>query len=160
MSIFNHRTHGTLEPNLLHWTRDSLILLSPTIMKDYHIAHLILFILQISLTVTQPVVIFDSYHLPYYYLPGIAGMPTLFLLLDYGYSKSRHRQRPLIDAKKLVFTFIASISIGLLSFASHSIHFFPSLNSILLVVVLTPVWWVNASRIYYSRQRVVVARGM
>ena len=87
-------------------------------------------------------------------------MPTLFLLLDYGYSRFQHRQRPLIDAKKLVFISIASILIGGFSCASHFIHFFPPLDFILLVAVLIPVHWVNAPRIYYSRKKNWVSRGM
>ena len=153
---FIHRTQGTLEPNLLHWTRDSLVLLWPTIMKDHQIVPFILFILQISLsTITGLLGAFYGY-----IFSGIAGIAALFTLLTYGCGRYRHREGPSVGAKKWVVVSMVSILISLFSIASSFIPFFPFLDITLLVVVLTPVWWVTAPRIYNSRQQVLKSRGL
>lgn len=151
---FSPHRYKTLEPNLLHWTRDSLILLWPSIMKDRRIVSFILFNLQISLTVTGSL----TSGVPYVSL-GVAGIATFFILLDCGCGKYRHRQEPSIDAKKMVFISAAFISIGVISIAPCFLPF-PDMDLILLVAVLTSVWWVNAPTIYHLRRHVLVSRGL
>ena len=156
---FIHRTQGTLEPNLLPWTRDSFVLLWPTVMKHPLMVSFILAILQTSLSTTVDIgslVNFRTYSI--IFSSSVAA--AISLMLSYGYDWYRHRQGPSISAKKMVVVFMGSILIGLFSIASSLIALSPFLGIFLLFALLTPVWWVNAPRIYYSRQRVFVSRGL
>jgi hypothetical protein len=147
--------HRTLEPNLLHWTRDSLIILWPTVMQDRRLVTFIIFILQTSLPLAGPLPILRGF-----FFFGILIIAVFFILLDYRYGKHRHRQEPSSYAKKIIFISTASISIVVLTLANFISNQFPFLDTILLLAVLSPVWWVTAPRIYHSRRRVLVSRGL
>ena len=162
--IFNHRIHGTVERNLLQWTRDSLIL--PTIVKIYQIVSFILFTLQVFLIAP-----FSNTNW-YYFIAGLGTVGTvlLFVLLDYGYRRYQHRQDanslppysvkggPSIDAKKLVFICMAVILFGEFLFVPSFPTILYALRTIMLVAVLALVWWINAPRIYHSKQQVLWSR--
>jgi hypothetical protein len=125
-------------------------------MQDRRLAAFIIFILQIWLSVIGP---FLDYH--GYPFCGIAITALFFTLLGDRHGIHRHRQEPSINARKIFFistTFI--LIVGFILIRSLTDFVFPLLEIILPFAVLIPVWWVNAPRIYHSRGRILVSRGL
>ena len=163
----------------MHWTKDCLISLWPSVMKDHRVTSFILFILQVSLAL--PFVQFflgiptgkqhSFLHPPFLTSYDIAvGIAFLFIVLDHKLGLCHHThsllphpttKRPLINkgaAKKVALITIGSVVFLVIVHLGPYSSFIPQPGGPLLIVLMVPIWWVITSRIYHSRQQALWSR--
>jgi len=150
-------------------------------MKDHRVTSFILFILQVSLVIptlqlslviSQPNRLADDFFHPSFRIgyDVAVGFAFLFIALDHKFGLRHHThflpscpttKGPLINkraAKKFALITIGSVVFLVIAHLHSYSSSIPQPGSPLLIVLMVPIWWVNASKIYHSRRRALLSR--